>query len=192
MTRRGIAEVKTAASRRTIPIAGIVWDYLDTWRTEQRQMFLKPLPVRDEHGRRTGMKMKKWTPDVHVCCNIEGDPWKASGTFNRNLRDFFVEHGLGAWIVGDDGRRHYHGATLHALRHTAATAITINTDLASAQKYLGHSEAITTLRIYNDARDQGLIDAAAHMSQSIATEEDAGVDHAAHEAWVEDSERRSG
>lgn len=182
MTRRGIAEVKTAASRRTIPIAGIVWDYLDTWRTEQRQMFLKPLPVRDEHGRRTGMKTKAWTPDIHICCNIEGDPWKASGTFNRNLRDFFVEHGLGTWIADDDGRRHYHGATLHALRHTAATAITVNTDLASAQKYLGHSEAITTLRIYNDARDQGLLDAAAHMAQSVATEEDAGVDPIAHEA----------
>ena len=196
MTRNGIDTTKTYKSRRTLPLPTPVWRYLKSWRDTQMQLYNKPLPKRDKRGRVTGTRKLKWAPSVYVCTNDDGiGPWKADGNFNRGLRHFFISHNLGEWVMDDEGKRHYHGATLHSLRHTYATAlIRDGVDVISAQALLGHAQITTTLQVYADATEDGMREAAIIHAMHVATDIDTGIaddeDVAAFEAWAAEEEEQ--
>ena len=176
MSRHGEVPPKTTKADRILPVAKLVWAYLEEWRDEQIRLYQKPVPVRDRQGRQTLKDGKPrtekltWSPGIYVCCNTDLRGWKPNGNFNRSLRNYFVSHGLGEWIVDDEGKRHYHGVGLHSLRHAFCTSlIRKSVDVTSAQHLLGHAEPITTLRWYSDDTEDGMREAAMRHAQQVMT-----------------------
>lgn len=197
MTRDGVDTTKTYRSTRTLPLTQPVWRYLLSWRDEQIKLYSEPLKHRNKFGLLDEMVPTTWTPEVFVCTNADGWPWKLSGNFNRGIRNFFVAHGLGEWIVDDNGKRHYHGATMHSLRHTYATSlIRDKVDVVSAQALLGHAQVTTTLQVYADATMDGMREAAVAHAMHVADERDTGLyteeDMRAYEAFEIEELRERG
>ena len=198
-SRNGIKNPKTYESKRDLPLEPTVWAYLEEWREIQQQIYKEGLPVRDKRGRfqmttnsnGERVKMTKpttWDGSVPVCTNRDGRAWDTAN-FNRALRIFFSEHNLGefrgrttftASAKHADGsemtasrRSDYHGATLHALRHTYATSlIRANADVKSVQYLMGHENVQTTLALYARETEEGMREAAAMHAKRLITPAD--------------------
>ena len=191
MTPKGIDKsTKTYKSLRTLPYEPAVWSYLEKWRKKQQEQYENELPIRDReagsYGKILGHEKLDWTSDVYVCTNAEGAEWRPSGTFNRGLRHFFVSHKLGKWVVDDEGKRHYHGATLHSLRHTFVTS-TLDADISvkQVQGYAGHAQATTTMNIYADAYPDGMREVARAQAKRVTSVADQAEQDPEFDEWMQ-------
>lgn len=149
---------KSKMSRRVIAANGLLREYLDAWKKEQREQL-----------RGLGIDQGPETPIVHsigveavggaqraVVRNMDGH------NYSRWFRNFCVDNGFGRWRNvtsefsrdGVERRRGtgYEGVCPHMLRHTQATLlIGEGADVKTVQARLGHASADTTLNIYSHA-----------------------------------------
>ena len=126
-------EPKSAASKRSVALAGSLSEALDDW------YFL----VTDFQGARTGMLPAASGP---LFCHADGSMWtpdEIADGFKAACR----EAGLPEWVH------------LHTLRHTHATwLLEAGENMRTVQERLGHSDVRVTLQIYGHVmpgRDAG-------------------------------------
>lgn len=149
---------KSKMSRRTIAVSKTLADYLDHWKSAQREQL-----------GRYGLNQDENTPIVNGIKVVTTDDGKRAATvnvdghnFDRWFRDFCVDNGFGSYenVTGTftrNGKKHirgtgYTGLVPHALRHTVATLlIGEGTDVKTVQARLGHASPNTTLAIYSHA-----------------------------------------
>ncbi|HAM14514.1 MAG TPA: hypothetical protein DCP91_01340, partial [Eggerthellaceae bacterium] len=196
--RKGVQSTKTYESMRDIPIAKPVWAYLLKWREKQQELFKAGFRERDGKGKLIRgadgdfvVKPKRWLESVPVCTNTDGNAWDVNN-FNRSLRIYFADHGLGAFTERtefksarklDDGspmvqtrKTGYVGASLHSLRHTYATElVAAKIDPKTVQALLGHANIETTLQLYAEAVEENMREAMLGHAMHVATEQDVGV-----------------
>lgn len=149
---------KSKMSRRTIAVNGTLADYLNRWRTAQREQLA-----------RYGLDQDEDTPIVNGIKVIATEDGKRAAVinvdghaFDRWFRDLCVDNGFGSYknVTGTftrNGKKHvrgtgYSGLVPHALRHTQATLlIGDGADVKTVQARLGHASPNTTLAIYSHA-----------------------------------------
>lgn len=149
---------KSKMSRRTIAVNGTLADYLDRWRTAQREE-LRSYGL-DQDGNTpivNGIKVIAADGEKRACVvNVDGH------NFDRWFRDFCVDNSFGEYknvtrTFTRNGKQHirgtgYSGLVPHALRHTQATLlIGGGADVKTVQARLGHASPNTTLHIYSHA-----------------------------------------
>lgn len=120
-------EPKTARSRRTLPLSPVAVDVLKDQAKRQAQDASEALNF--------------WTDTGYVFTSETGQPLDPRNTL-RAL---------------ETAARHLNieGATVHSLRHTAATLlITSGTDVRTVSELLGHSNVRTTLDVYAHTNDE--------------------------------------
>ena len=122
-----VGEPKTARSRRKLPLSEALLSLLETQRARQ---------VQDAED-----AANFWTDSGYIFTSETGQPLDPRNTlraFDTAARKAGIE-----------------GATVHSLRHTAATLlITSGNDLRTVSELLGHSNVRTTLDVYAHTNDE--------------------------------------
>lgn len=127
-----ITPLKTAASRRTLPLLSVIEEALDRRREYQREERL--------------FAGEEWQEHDLVFSSAVGTPYQPA-----NLHKRFKKH-LEAADLPD--------TELHSLRHTAASfLVALNVHPRIAMEILGHTNIKTTMEIYSHAQQSDMRDA---------------------------------
>ena len=133
-TGQSLKEPKSASSKRTVALPGIVLQALLTWRDEQTQL--------------QASLGSKWRVPKDFICTTACGTWLSANQLTRAFKEFIERNGLPT-------------ITLHGLRHTAASLLISNgLNIRTVSSILGHSQASTTLNIYSHTFHSSLREAA--------------------------------